>query len=268
MFQDYALFPHLDVAANIAFGLRYQDLTPAEAKVRVDGLLDLVGLAGFGSRDAGSLSGGEQQRVALARSLAPRPRLLMLDEPLGALDRNLRDRLLADLRRILSGLDLTTLYITHDQAEAFEIADRIVLMRAGRVEQIGTPHELYQSPGSVFAARFFGLENIVDGTVEDGPGGRTLRTPFGTLPLSDPLPAGEVAVLLRPESGFGSDGGSGLEVAGEVREVHFGGAVSRVVVGTAHRDLVFTVQAGDLLPKVGEAVRFRIPAGAVRVLRP
>jgi thiamine transport system ATP-binding protein len=268
MFQDYALFPHLDVADNIAFGLRYRGLSDGEAAARVAELLDLVGLSGFDDRNVDTLSGGEKQRVALARSLAPKPQLLMLDEPLGSLDRTLRDRLLADLRRILTGLGQTTLYITHDQAEAFEIADRVVLMRAGRVEQIGSPQELYRSPGSVFAARFFGLDNIAAGTIENEQSGRVLRTPFGVLPWPEAGPAGEVAVLLRPESGLRAESGAGLEVAGTVKEVHFGGAVSRVVVETPHRDLTFTVPAGDPLPERGEAIRFTIPAEAIQLLRP
>ena len=268
MFQDYALFPHLDVTANIAFGLRYREMMEPEKKARVEELLELVGMPGFGGRDVDSLSGGEQQRVALARSLAPQPQLLMLDEPLGALDRTLRDRLLTDLRRILDRLDVTTLYITHDQAEAFEIAGRVVLMRAGRVEQIGTPQELYASPGSVFVARFLGLDNILQGKIAAGPDGRRLETPFGVLPLDGSDQDGEVPVLLRPESGLRSEGGPGLVVAGTVREVHFGGAVSRVVIETPHGDLTFMVRAGDPLPETGEEVRFTIPGEAIQVLRP
>jgi thiamine transport system ATP-binding protein len=266
MFQDYALFPHLDAADNIAFGLRYRGLSDTENQGRVDELLDLVGLAGFGRRQVDTLSGGERQRVALARTLAPRPQLLMLDEPLGALDRTLRDRLLGDLRAILAGLDLTTLYVTHDQAEAFEIADRVVLMRAGRVEQIGSPQELYRSPGSVFAAQFLGLDNIVKGTIETGPNGRTLRTPFGVLPFLGMGPDREAAVLLRPETGLNRGEGPGLEVAGTVKEVHFGGALSRIVIATPHRELVFQVPAGLQLPGKGESVRFVVPAQAVQVL--
>ncbi|HUF38520.1 MAG TPA: ABC transporter ATP-binding protein [Anaerolineales bacterium] len=264
MFQDYALFPHLDVAANIAFGLRYREMTEPEKKDRVQELLELVGLAGFGPRSVNTLSGGEQQRVALARSLAPEPQLLMLDEPLGALDRSLRDRLLEDLRRILSELGQTTLYITHDQAEAFEIAGRIVLMRAGRIEQIGTPQEMYGAPVSVFAARFLGLDNIVGGTIQ----GRTLRTPYGELPLDAEEPPGEVAVLLRPEGGLLSGGGPGLEVTGTVREVNFGGAVSRLVVATPHGDLTFTIAAGQPLPETRDEIRFSIPAEAILIFRP
>ncbi|MCL4247600.1 MAG: ABC transporter ATP-binding protein [Anaerolineae bacterium] len=161
MFQDYALFPHLNVTQNILFGLKMHGLPRADRHKRLDELLALVNLRGFERRRVTHLSGGEQQRVALARSLAPQPRLLMLDEPLGALDAALRQRLLGDLKAILRSLQLTTLYVTHDQAEAFDIADRIAVINAGRIEQIGTPEAIYRHPRTVFIARFLGFTNIL-----------------------------------------------------------------------------------------------------------
>jgi len=156
MFQDHALFPHRDVRGNVAFGLRMQRLPRPEIDTRTADALALVGLAGFEPRRIRELSGGEQQRVALARALAAEPRLLMLDEPLGALDRALRERLVAELRTLFVRLGLTTLFVTHDHDEAFALADRLVIMHAGRIEQVGTPAEVWQGPANAFVARFLG----------------------------------------------------------------------------------------------------------------
>jgi thiamine transport system ATP-binding protein len=156
MFQDHALFPHRDVQGNVAFGLRMQRLPRAEITARTADALALVGLTGFERRRIRELSGGEQQRVALARALAAEPRLLMLDEPLGALDRALRERLVAELRALFVRLGLTTLFVTHDHDEAFALADRLVVMHAGRIEQVGGPAEVWQRPANAFVARFLG----------------------------------------------------------------------------------------------------------------
>ena len=156
MFQDHALFPHRDVLGNVAFGLRMQRVPRSELEPRAREALALVGLAGFEHRRVTELSGGEQQRVALARALAAEPRLLMLDEPLGALDRALRDRLVAELRALFVRLGLTILFVTHDHDEAFALADRVVVMHDGRIEQVGTPTEVWQRPANEFVARFLG----------------------------------------------------------------------------------------------------------------
>ncbi len=163
MFQDLALFPHRTVAENVAFGLRMQHRPAAEIRERVAEALELVGLdpIRFAKRDVNHLSGGEQQRVALARSLAPRPRFLMFDEPLGALDRILREQLVQDLRELLKRIGMTALYVTHDQEEAFVIADRLVILREGEVAQEGAPAEVYRRPASAFVARFLGLPNLI-----------------------------------------------------------------------------------------------------------
>jgi len=163
VFQDHALFPHRDVFGNVAFGLRMRGDTPATVTARTSELLELVGLAGFEQRSVGTLSGGEQQRVALARALAPEPRMLLLDEPLGSLDRRLRDRLLDDLAALFAELEVTAVYVTHDQAEAFTLGDRIAVMRDGRVVQVATPDELWASPADEDIARFLGIANVVDG---------------------------------------------------------------------------------------------------------
>jgi thiamine transport system ATP-binding protein len=165
VFQDHALFHHRDVFGNVAFGLRMRGDAPERVEERVRELLELVGLAGFERRAVATLSGGEQQRVALARALAPEPRVLLLDEPLGSLDRRLRDRLLADLELLFDALRVTALYVTHDQAEAFALGDRVAVMRAGRVVQEGTPDELWARPADDDVARFLGLANVRDGVV-------------------------------------------------------------------------------------------------------
>ncbi|MDX2732181.1 MULTISPECIES: ABC transporter ATP-binding protein [Streptomyces] len=194
MFQDHQLFPHRDVGANVAFGLRMRGVTRGDQDRRVAELLELVGLPGSERRAVAALSGGEQQRVALARALAPRPKLLMLDEPLGQLDRSLRERLVVELRTLFARLGTTVLAVTHDQGEAFALADRVVVMRDGRIAQVGTPLEVWQRPASAFVARFLGFDNVVDATVT----GAAAATPWGRVPVPDGAPQGPCALLVRP----------------------------------------------------------------------
>ncbi|EST39152.1 hypothetical protein N566_03545 [Streptomycetaceae bacterium MP113-05] len=194
MFQDHQLFPQRDVGGNVAFGLRMRGAGRAEQASRVADLLDLVGLPGAQRREVPSLSGGEQQRVALARALAPSPRLLMLDEPLGQLDRSLRERLVVELRSLFRRLGTTVLAVTHDQGEAFALADRIVVMRDGGVAQTGSPLEVWQRPASGFVARFLGFENVVRATVRDS----AADTPWGKVAVPDGSPQGECDLLVRP----------------------------------------------------------------------
>jgi thiamine transport system ATP-binding protein len=194
MFQDHQLFPQRDVAGNVAFGLRMHGTAKNERAARVGELLDLVGLPGAGRRAVASLSGGEQQRVALARALAPRPRLLMLDEPLGQLDRSLRERLVVELRELFGRLGTTVLAVTHYQGEAFALADRVVVMRDGRIAQTGTPLEVWQRPADAFVARFLGFENVAEATVD----GEAAITPWGKVPVPDGAPQGTHTLLVRP----------------------------------------------------------------------
>jgi len=171
MFQDYALFPHRDVRGNIAFGLEMHGLDRSAVNRRVEHMLDLVGLAGLGPRAIATLSGGQQQRVALARTLAPQPRLLLLDEPLGSLDRALIDQLLDDMRAIFDQLATPVVYVTHDRDEAFAIADRVAVMQSGSIIRSATPEQLWDDPGSAFVARLIGLDNIIPAaTVATWPG--------------------------------------------------------------------------------------------------
>ncbi|MEU6329223.1 ABC transporter ATP-binding protein [Streptomyces sp. NPDC047049] len=194
MFQDHQLFPQHDVEGNVAFGLRMRRSARAERERTVAGLLDLVGLPGAQRRAVASLSGGEQQRVALARALAPRPRLLMLDEPLGQLDRGLRERLVVELRRLFRELGTTVLAVTHDQGEAFALADRVVVMQDGRIAQTGTPLEVWQQPATEFVARFLGFDNVVAATVQ----GEAAATPWGKVPVPDGTADGSCRLLVRP----------------------------------------------------------------------
>jgi thiamine transport system ATP-binding protein len=182
MFQDYALFPHRDVAGNVAFGPRMQRQDKAAVRARVDEVLGLVGLHGFEHRSIASLSGGEQQRVALARALAPSPRLLMLDEPFGSLDRALRERLAVEVRALFVAIGSTAITVTHDQSEAFTLADRVVILRDGRVVQSGAPVDVWQRPADGFVARFLGLTNVRDVDVLNG----AIATPWGAVPCARP----------------------------------------------------------------------------------
>ena len=260
MFQDQALFPHKNVFQNIAFGLRMQHLPKEDIRKRVAEVLDLVGLVGFGRRDVNQLSGGEQQRVALARSLAPRPRLLMLDEPLGALDRALRERLMNELRAILKGAGVTAIYVTHDQQEAFAVADRVVIMNQGRKEQEGRPEEVYERPTTEFVARFLGLENLLPGQVIEAGPPLVLETALGRLTTMDSLamPVGQaVTVLIRPEGARCVASGVLADnlIVGQVQARSFRGGHYQTTVVAGGVSLRFELDVHNgAVPQVGERV--------------
>ena len=231
MFQDYALFPHRNVAENVAFGLRMQNLLGEEIEARVTAALEQVNMANFASRRVTDLSGGEQQRVALARALAPRPRLLMLDEPLSALDHSLREQLLEELRTLLQTTSVPAVYVTHDQEEAFAISDRVILLHKGKVLQKGAPAEVYAQPATPWAARFLGLSNLIEGQVIT-PTPLCVRTVIGDLRaecLRDTaLHAGDdVTLLLRPfgaslvEDNVKKDEAASNIISGVVEDVIF-----------------------------------------------
>jgi len=250
MFQDYALFPHQDVYENVAFGLRMTGYSTENMRARVEQVLELVGLPGFPRRDVNTLSGGEAQRIALARSLAPAPRLLMLDEPLGALDRALRERLMLELGEILRNSRQTAIYVTHDQEEAFAVADRIVLMNAGRVLQVGAPAELYRHPASVFAARFLGMSNMLPGRQLSSAQGDFIETPLGVFPLSARQKAGQsgsCTVLLRPDAIMLNSAGA-CQFQGIVQRISFRGGNSRVFVEANDLQLEFEFPSSMVLP--------------------
>ncbi len=199
VFQDYALFPHLSVWENVAFGLKMRRLPEIEIKERVVNSLEMVDLGGFEERQVTDLSGGEQQRVALARALATRPRLLMFDEPLGALDRTLREDLLQELRKILHQTTIPAVYVTHDQEEAFAIADRVLILHEGKIVRQGSPVDVWADPRSAFVARFLGLGLVVEGRVLDGTGKVETRYGVFNTACEHPHQTGEtVHVLARP----------------------------------------------------------------------
>ena len=198
VFQDYALFPHMNVFENVAFGLKMQGLSRFETDQRVSSVLEKVNLAEFKQRRVTDLSGGEQQRVALARALAPNPHLLMFDEPLGALDRSLRERLMEELRNLLHNTGVAAIYVTHDQEEAFNLADRILLLHEGEIVRSGSPADVWAEPGSVWAARFLDLGNILEGSVRADGG---IETTAGIIdPSCDHKHStgDKVSLLVRP----------------------------------------------------------------------
>jgi spermidine/putrescine transport system ATP-binding protein len=205
VFQSYALFPHLDVFENVAFGLKRKKAFDQESiRRQVNEMLDLVDLSGFGARRINQLSGGQQQRVALARALVNGPEVLLLDEPLGALDLKLRKQMQVELKRIQSELKITFVYVTHDQEEAMTMSNRIAVMRAGRFEQIGVPQEVYERPATEFVASFLGASNFLEGTVDsrDGTVAKVALAAGGaiTLPASRlPAASGDIRIGVRPE---------------------------------------------------------------------
>lgn len=279
MFQDYALFPHRDVAENVAFGLRMQGLGKEAIRERVGEALALVELSGYERRRVVELSGGEQQRVALARSLAPRPRLLMLDEPLGSLDRALREQLMNQLRDILKHLGLTALYVTHDQGEAFAVADRVLIMRSnpeggegGWIEQDGAPADVYRNPSTPYVARFLGFKNLLPGNIRENG---TVDTAIGLLTVDSrncPISptTGPVTVLIRPEAADALPAGArGLNVIeGRLLDASFRG--SYYLLRTEHAgqiQLVTEISGTDThLPKPGEPIALHLDPTAIIVL--
>jgi len=261
MFQDFALFPHLNVERNVGFGLLMQGLEVGRVSERVRECLEQVGLAGFERRDVQTLSGGEQQRVALARALAPRPRLLMLDEPLGALDRTLRERLLGEIHRILRAARQTALVVTHDQEEAFGLADRIVILDAGRVVQEGQPQDVFHHPASAAVAGFLGLTNLIAGEAASGG----IKTALGLLPLDAPLP-GSCTVLLRPDAAR-LDGDGPLVLEATLLEKTFRGPTCILGVQAHGIHLSFEVSSAAALPSEGSPLRLSLDPHAFQVFQ-
>jgi len=244
VFQDYGLFPHLNVFDNIAFGLRMRNISADEIKQRVSALLEQVNLSGFDSRKVTDLSGGEQQRVALARALAPQPRLLMFDEPLGALDRSLKEDLLNEIRGILHQTEIPAIYVTHDQEEAFTIADRILVLHEGTIIRDAAPHEIWREPKSAFVAKLLGIGNVIDGEVVAD---NKVKTAFGVFALDCKKRVGEKAQLLMTVGD-----GRGEEIQLTVEDVLFKQDQFQV---KARGGIVIHMKEA---PKVGDIINIKV----------
>jgi len=269
VFQAYSLFPNMTAESNVEFGLRIRGESGPMRRKRVEELLELVGLAAAAKRYPHQLSGGMQQRVALARALAIEPRVLLLDEPLSALDAKVRVQLREEIRRLQTQLGITTLYVTHDQEEALSISDRVAVLSHGRIEQIGSPADIYHAPGTPFVAEFIGTMNRLEATVTDSG---HVQVGGSILPVSDAhdLPRGErVLVLVRPETLEleRADGGAVGAIIGEVVAHIFLGAITRVKVDAGDHELSADLpgpRAAEL--PIGSRVAARFAADAGRVL--
>ncbi|MCY4071924.1 MAG: ABC transporter ATP-binding protein [Chloroflexi bacterium] len=260
MFQDFALFPHMSVSDNIAYGLRRRRMAPTDIALRVELMLDQVGLGAYGERDIGTLSGGEQQRVALARSLAPEPNLLMLDEPLGSLDALLRDKLALELREIIKGTGLSALYVTHDHREAYAIADRIAVMDRGTIRQLDRPFDLYHHPVDENVARFLGFSNIFQ--FGDNRFTRELRCRF--LPDA----ADSDAFLIHPDGIELDNVGDPAAIAhrGRIESSVFRGEYSEVTILLPQEGLRLRCKSRNGTPTVGRSVTVSVKSEAIRRL--
>jgi spermidine/putrescine ABC transporter ATP-binding subunit len=232
VFQNYALFPHMSVAENVGFGLRMRGVPKDQTRTRVEKALQMVQMADFAERRPSQLSGGQQQRVALARALVITPDVLLLDEPFGALDRQLREGMQLELKALQQSVGITTVFVTHDQEEALSMSDRVVVMNRGVIEQIGAPIEIYERPQTTFVARFIGKSNVIPGVVAASAGETLIDTPVGRIalpPRCNPVVAGQtVECIVRPEKMRVVDGGEQVRgdcsVRGRVQQLVYQGA--------------------------------------------
>ena len=263
VFQSYALFPNMSVADNIGYGLKIRGVAKQERLKRVAELVRLTNITGLENRRIDQLSGGQRQRVALARAVAIRPGILLLDEPLTALDAALRERLRSELDRLLRALGITAIYVTHDQSEAMELGDRIVVMSKGVIVQIGTPRDIYFAPRNRFVAEFIGAANIIEAPVKDGH----LVMPGGRQPIAGQINLPAAVAMVRPESIRLSEAG-GAALSGIIDSVAFNGEKQRLVVSGAS-DKPLTVDAPNTVQaKAGDRVGLSIAPEAVRLLPP
>jgi putative spermidine/putrescine transport system ATP-binding protein len=261
VFQSYALFPNMSVADNIGYGLKIRGVGKAERATRIAELVALTNIGGLENRRIDQLSGGQRQRVALARAVAIRPGILLLDEPLTALDAALRDRLRSELNRLLRALGITTIYVTHDQAEAMELGDRVVVMRKGAIAQIGTPRDIYFAPQSRFVAEFIGAANIVEAPLVGGH----LVLPGGRLAVGEKPDLASAVAMIRPET-IQIVHAQGASLAGAIDSVSFTGDRQRIVVSGAS-DKLLTIDAPNTIKaEAGERIGLSIAQDAVRLL--
>jgi putative spermidine/putrescine transport system ATP-binding protein len=273
VFQAYALFPNMTVFDNVAFGLKVAGKPKEEIETRVKEMLALIRLDHLADRYPYQMSGGQQQRVALARALAPKPQVLLLDEPLSALDAKIRVSLREEIRQIQRQLGITTVFVTHDQEEALSISDRIVVMNAGRAEQIGTPSEIYNRPNTRFVASFVGTLNIIEATVVD-PSANTVKVGDNTVRLREPVGAlnvgDKISIALRPEAGSLSESSKGdTAIVGNVISSHFLGSVIRTKMDVGGNQISFDMfNAPDaILPQPGEVLTLRFSSGDFLIVR-
>jgi putative spermidine/putrescine transport system ATP-binding protein len=266
VFQAYSLFPNMDARSNVAFGLRMRKQPAARRRARASELLEIVGLGDAGDRYPHQLSGGQQQRVALARALAIEPTVLLLDEPLSALDALVRHQLRAEIRRVQQTLGITTLFVTHDQGEALSMADRVGVMRAGQLEQVGVPEEVYAHPATPFVAEFVGTMNRLDGELRAGGRVSVLGSELAALEAGSRAAGARVDVLLRPEAiGVDPDEAG----AARVRERTFLGSVTRLVVAVdGGGEVVAEVPSPATGADVGARVSLRVLADRALVADP
>ncbi len=267
VFQSYAIFPHLDVFENVAFGLRLRKLTASEIEGRVERVLELTGLAGYARRSPNQLSGGQQQRVALARSIVMEPRVLLFDEPLSNLDAKLREQMRVEIRELQQRVGITSIYVTHDQIEAMSISDEIVVMKAGAVDQRGTPHAIYARPANRFVADFIGKANFVDATVHDASTVEVAGARIAVAAMPALAVGSTVTLVVRPEAVRLSRESGAL--VGTVRRVVFLGNLAEYLVavdgvGDWLVDCPNPAETGLLA--VGEVVRLDPSPSSVHVL--
>ncbi|MEM1398277.1 MAG: ABC transporter ATP-binding protein [Pseudomonadota bacterium] len=244
VFQDYALFPHLNTRDNVAYGLRIAGVPKAQRHKAADEALAQVALAGYGDRKPSELSGGQRQRVALARALINQPKVLLLDEPLGALDLKLREQMQTELKALQRQLGITFVFVTHDQGEALSMSDRVAVFNEGKIQQVGTPHDIYDRPDTPFVADFVGASNVLDADLVDHLAG--VRAPAS----------------LRPESIRLGEG----KIRGTVREVAFLGSATRIDVAVWQTRLTVLLPKGHAVPNVGEEVGLTWDQDAVHVM--
>ncbi|WMT72786.1 ABC transporter ATP-binding protein [Bradyrhizobium sp. Ash2021] len=263
VFQSYALFPNMSVSDNIGYGLKIRGVPNEERAARVAELVALTNISGLENRRIDQLSGGQRQRVALARAVAIRPGILLLDEPLTALDAALRDRLRGELNRLLRALGITTIYVTHDQSEAMELGDRIVVMQKGTIAQIGSPREIYFAPKNRFVAEFIGAANIIEAPIEGGQ----LVLPGGRQPIGGDATVSAAVAMIRPETIRVVEAGT-APLSGLIDSVSFIGDRQRMVVSGVSGKLLTVDAPNAVVAKAGERVGLLISPDAVRLLPP
>ena len=253
VFQDYALFPHMNVRDNVAYSLMVRGVGKHERRKRADNMLELVRLGDFGDRTTSALSGGQRQRVSLARALINHPRILLLDEPLGALDLKLREQMQFELKALQRKLGITFIYVTHDQGEALSMSDRVVIFNKGRIEQIATPRQIYKEPATLFVAEFVGTSNL-------------LHSPFWEQLL------GRVPATIRPESiHIGDTSASAIKLKGTLTDLQFLGSISRAMITLENGEGIIATIAHDdkndaALPEIGQNIDFGFKSSALRFL--